>query len=124
MVGEYIPPDLESEMNNDAIVISLVKDKRVAVQFYGAMCNMQWVKHDTRDDEQRVVDKLKGVDPTVWSISWRGASRIIAHLRYIHHGVDEDYMAFYCWGNEGEVTPIVAECFNRMGWKSREWPDI
>ncbi len=118
-----IPPDLEHEMEHDAIVISYLENIDIARQFYAALCNMRWKKEDNRPEDQQIIDKLKGVDSTVWSVGWRGSGGIIADIRNRHYNTAEDYMSFYCSGNEGFVSDLVNECFKRMGWKQFPWDD-
>ena len=117
------PYDLEFEMEKDAIVIAYLADDVIAKEFYAALCNMRWKKITDTPEDQRIIDKLKGVDPTVWSCSWRGSGGIIADLRNVHYNKAEDYMSFYCSGNEGFVSERVEECFTRMGWKQHPWDD-
>lgn len=116
--------DLEAEMKKDAIVIQYLKDVGVAKDFYQALCNMRWKKRGASSTEDRVLSKLKGEeDPAVWSCSWRYAGGIIAEIRNNCYYTAEDYMNFYCSGNEGLIKPLVKECFDRMGWEPHPWND-
>ena len=118
---DLIPCNLETEMVKDAIVISFLEDRGLAVEFYSALCNMQWKKIIALSDDERIVEKLKGVDSNIWSCSWRYAGGIIAGIRNANHNTTEDYMDFYCDGNEGNVSILVKECFYRMGWEPCPW---
>ena len=114
--------NLEIEMHKDAIVISHLGDESVAKQFYAALCNMRWRKIGHGPEDEQLIRRLKG-DFDVWSCSWRGAGGIIAGIRNIHYNTNEDYMTFYCSGNEGDVSTLVEECFKRMGWVPLPWSD-
>lgn len=117
------PIDLEAEMSKDAIVIAYLEDRDIAVEFYSALCNMQWVKINGLPDDERIVEKLKGINSDVWSCSWRHAGAIIADIRNASYNTKENYMDFYCSGNEGHVSDLVKGCFYRMGWEPCPWPD-
>lgn len=112
--------NLENELRKDAIVIALLKDKEIATDFYRALCNVDWLKKMQMPEDERIIQKLlTGTDKGMWSCSWRRAGRIIAEIRSEHYNVNEDYMDFYCAGDEGIVKPIVKECLERMGWEPR-----
>lgn len=113
--------NLEVDMAKDAIVIAYLKDKNVAIEFYSAMCNMRWRKIITIPEDEQIIEKLKGIDSTIWSCSWRSAGGIIADIRHYNYNTKEDYMDFYCSGNEGLVSNLVMECFGRMGWTPVPW---
>jgi len=116
--------DLEKEMKEDAIVIQYLQDKEIATDFYRALCNMRWKKKDNRSLEEQTFDKLKG-ENNIWSCSWRYAGGIIADIRNAHYtrGNLEDYIDYYCSGQESQVTELVKECFYRMGWTPFPWED-
>ena len=105
-------PDLEKDMAKDATVISYLSDREIAKEFYAAMCNMRWKKIDELPEDERIINKLKGIDPSVWSCSWRHAGGIIADIRTANYNLSEDYMDFYCSSNEGFVSERVEKCFN------------
>jgi len=115
--------DLAQDMANDDVVIAYLKDEAIAIEFYAALCNMQWEKIEKLPDDERIVEKLKGVNSDVWSCSWRSAGGIIADIRSANYNVKEDYMDFYCSGNEGHISDTVKECFERMGWVPKPWTD-
>jgi hypothetical protein len=114
--------DLEAEMKKDAIVAAYLKDVEIAKDFYRALCNMRWKKKDWLTPHDMTVARLKGDEPGVWSCSWRYAGGIIADIRNLHYNTTEDYMDFYCSGSESDISDIVKECFNRMGWIPYPWP--
>ena len=116
-------PDLYAEMCNDSIVIAYLRDEEIAVQFYSALCNMRWKKDNFLSHDEKLVNKLKGIDPDVWSCSWRAAGGYIANIRNTHYNKNEGYLDFYCRGDEGVITPLVEECFDRMGWVPYPWPE-
>lgn len=115
--------NLEVEMAKDAIVITYLQDRDVAVEFYSALCNMRWQKNNAIPEDQQIIEKLKGIESSIWSCSWRYAGGIIADIRNANYNTKEDYMDFYCSGNEGNVTDLVKECFKRMGWEPYPWED-
>jgi len=117
------PFDLEHEMEKDAIVIAYLADDDIAREFYAALCNMRWKKITDTPEDQQIINKLKGIDPNIWNCSWRCSGGIIADIRNVHYNRAEDYMDFYCSGNEGFVSERVEECFTRMGWKQCPWDD-
>lgn len=115
--------DLEFEMEKDAIVIAYLADDEIAKEFYAALCNMRWKKIIVIPDDELIIEKLKGIETNIWSCSWRGSGGIIADIRNVHYNRAEDYMDFYCSGNEGFVSERVKECFERMGWVPHPWDD-
>jgi len=117
------PPDLAEDMNNDAIVIAYLSSEDVAKEFYSALCNRRWKKINHLPEDELIIEKLKGVDSSVWSCSWRTSGSIIAKIRNTHYYTDEDYISFYWGGNEGIVSDKVKECFERMGWELYPWDD-
>jgi hypothetical protein len=73
-----------------------MSDITFANKVYANLCNLVW--YDYINDE-------------VISSSWRGAGGIVADIR----NIGDDYMDFYCSGNEGEVDPEIEELFNANG---------
>lgn len=110
--------DLFEEMCADRIVIEYLKDVEVSRDFYRALCNVDWylILPPLPPDEQ-IMSILRGDKHPHWSCSWRTAGGYIAEIRNKHYNLAEDYMDFYCSGDEGTVTDQVRECFERMGWK-------
>ncbi len=109
--------DLEAEMMADAVVINLIADKKIAADFYRALCNMDWLASKNLPEDEKIIERLRGNDRDIYSCSWRHAGGIIAEIRNMHYHKNENYMDFYCSGDEGTVTPLVRECFGRMGWE-------
>lgn len=109
--------DLFAEMMQDRIVIDYLADRAIAVEFYSALCNVDWyLKRPHITEDERIIQKLKGERDEYWSCSWRTAGGYISEIRNQHHNKNENYMDFYCSGNEGVVSDLVRECFDRMGW--------
>ena len=73
-----------------------MSDITFANKIYANLCNLVW--YDYINDE-------------VISSSWRGAGSFVADIR----NIGEDYMDFYCSGNEGEVDKEIEELFNMNG---------
>lgn len=109
--------DMGAEMEKDAICIALMKDTSIAREFYSALCNMSWVAVVDLPEDEKIVAKLKGEYKDSWSCSWRYAGGIIADIRNAAYNAGEDYMDWYCSGNEGAVSETVEECLGRMGWR-------
>lgn len=98
-------------MDNQELKDKLRKDRGYAVDLYRALCNMQWfygTEQMAKEPRER----------EVWTCSWRYAGGMIAQLRC----QNEDYMDFYCSGNEGTVTQEVREDLADLGWFHQEWP--
>lgn len=115
--------DLGDEMEKDSIVVAYLKDRRVAIEFYSALCNTEWKSFNILPEDELIIEKLKGTDSILWSCSWRSAGGIIAYIRDTNYNTGEDYMDFYCSGNEGEISDTVRECFERMGWTPCPYED-
>jgi hypothetical protein len=104
-------------MCQDRIVIDYLTDLAIAEEFYSALCNVNWyIKRSPEPEEDLIIRKLKGERDGYWTCSWRTAGGYIAEIRNTHHDKKEDYMDFYCSGNEGIISDLVRECFDRMGW--------
>ena len=73
------------------------KDDSYAQAFYAALCNIVWKKYDGSD---------------CYSCSWRYAGGLIAEIR----DMGEDYMDFYCSGNEGRVRRDILNDLGSLGW--------
>lgn len=109
--------NLFEEMYRDRIVIDYLRDRAIAIEFYSALCNVDWyLKRPPEPEDELIMRKLRGERDEYWSCSWRSAGGYIADIRNANHGTNEGYMNFYCSGNEGVVSDLVRECFDRMGW--------
>ena len=73
-----------------------MSDITFANKVYANLCNLVW--YDYINDE-------------VISQSWRGAGGFVADIR----NLGEDYMDFYCSGNEGRVDSEIEKLFNDNG---------
>jgi hypothetical protein len=104
-------------MRESEEICRLLSDREIAVEFYQALCNVDWEKVFVGTEEDRVFDKLRGADYRIWHCSWRYAGGLIADIRNWKYNLNEDYMDFYCSGNESEITDRVRHCFERIGWK-------
>lgn len=113
-------PSLDEDMRKDIQIISLCKDRGIAVQFYGAMCNVSWRKLKDMPPIDLTSEVLKGTEHHWYLCSWRNAGHIIADMRNNAYGLAENYMDFYCAGNEANVTDLVRENFKRLGWTPNE----
>lgn len=80
-------------IEGDPVVREFVQDKAQAENLYRALCN------------NKLCNKRDPVDEL--SMTWRRAAMMIADLRM----QDEDYLFFYCAGNEGFVHPDVERIF-------------
>jgi hypothetical protein len=113
--------NLEDDMKKDAIVIAFLKDKEIATDFYRALCNMRWRFTGFSTPEEHTIARLK--NEYAWSCSWRYSGGVIADIRNQHYNTKEDYIDYYCSGQEGMVTDLVKECFKRIGWEPYPWED-
>jgi hypothetical protein len=101
--------DLEDDMRACAWFMEKIKQDEYAKSIYSALCNMRW-------QPKEVVPILRD---EYWTCSWRAAGGIVADLRT----EGEDYMDFYCGGNEGFVNDEVREDLAKLGWHPSEYPD-
>lgn len=115
--------DMSVEIADDQEIIAHLADIGLARDFYRALCNMRWERIEEIPEDERIINRLKGITPEIWSCTWRSAGAIIASIRSNHHSVYEDYMSFYCSGDEGYVSELVEKNFNRLGWKKHPWPN-
>jgi hypothetical protein len=98
--------DQENHLHNQNIfhqALLTIRDKFKDIDFatdvYRALCNMQW---------QSIKD-----ENFIYSCSWRYAGGLIAELR----DKGEDYLDFYCSGDEGNVKDYIAKEFEQLGFK-------
>lgn len=87
--------NMADDMANSEAVLSFVASRDNARALYAALCNVIWMRN-------RVT----------WSISWRGAGRLVADLR----AQGEHYMDFFLSGNEGQIDPNVRVLLAMIGW--------
>lgn len=69
-----------------------IKDYDFAQKIYANLCNLVW--YDYVNDE-------------VIEFSWRSAGGFVSGIRQL----GEDYMDFYCSGNEGEIDDEIEKLF-------------
>ena len=100
---------MEKDLERDLLDCQFIKDKirsenGYAERFYNALCNVNWI-HDS-------VVHGDGDKADTWSISWRGAGGLVATLR----ACGEDYLDYYCSGNEGHIADDVYDDLMKIGW--------
>lgn len=124
------PANLVADIEDSMKVRDMVKDDQFAREVYSALCNMQWLKVDLSVDDFYKERMLKIIAEgntyrveEMFTVSWRTAGGIVADMRNKYHNASEDYMDWYCAGNEGEVSERVSEAFEELGWLSRPWPE-
>ena len=88
-------PDLSADLLSSPRIAELVKDVRFATNLYRALCNTEWIRNDRK-----------------CSTTWRSAGGIVAQLR----DLNEEYIDFYCSGDEGVVAEDVAAELRILGW--------
>lgn len=101
--------DLERDLHNHITLVERVKsDVTFAESLYAALCNNQFRHVNMTDDPE-----------DFWSCTWRAAGDIVAELT---NNPQNDYLTYYCTGNEGMVTPELVQLFAEIGWTARPWP--
>jgi len=95
--------DYESIMEEDLHQLKdkMVEDVEYARDVYRALCNNIFIKNDKQ----------------LWSASWRYIGGIVADIR----DEGEDYLDFYCSGNEGIITDEVKEDLKKLGWEKLDY---
>lgn len=109
-------PNLEEDLHASDKIRQRVSESEIYAQnLYAAMCNVSWRKSE-------IFEILKG---SHWSISWRGAGRVVSELRG-----KGDYMDWYCSGlvqgydderingyvGEGTVVDVIRADLREIGW--------
>ena len=108
---------MEQDLLQSAQIRQRVKDSGVYAQnLYAALCNTTWQKNEAWEI-------LKG---SHWSISWRGAGRVVSLLKE-----EGNYMDWYCSGlvkgydnedlepgymPEGTVADHILNDLRELGW--------
>lgn len=87
-----IIPNFEKEIQ---VLVQKLEDDKYAQAFYAALCNTEWKKLNTG---------------YVYSCSWRYAGGLVAGMRY----KGENYLDFYCSGNEGKILEDVEKDLNAL----------
>jgi hypothetical protein len=94
--------DLEKDMLNDATIGNKCLNDSYAGKLYAALCNIKW-KHIESGEE--------------WTCSWRSSGGIVAAIRNCYDkSKDENYLDWYCDGNEGIVDAEIATDIYAIGW--------
>lgn len=86
-------------LDNSSEIRVRLQDTTFAHYLYSALCNTDLYYQD---------------DPTPVGCTWRRAGEIVATLR----DQNEDYLDYYCSGDEGTVHPEIAEVLATIGWRS------
>lgn len=86
----------------DVLTTKLKEDINFATDCYRALCNMQWYNVYSN---------------ATYNCSWRYAGGLIAILR----DCGENYIDFYCSGDEGYVSEEINNIFNHYGWIQKEY---
>ena len=102
--------NLERDLYDCKTIRSKVCDEGYAKKLYAALCNMQWHHNDSKPDE-------------LWSCSWRYSGGLVSGLRNLELSTNEDYLDWYCSGNEGFVDEEIKEDLASLGWSPVEWPE-
>ena len=80
-----------------------IGNDKYAQELYAALCNMRWQNN--------------GNSENIYSCSWRYAGGMVAQIR----NQGENYMDFYCSGNEGQVNKRIENDLNNLGWEKLEY---
>ena len=93
--------DLAGDMAMSERMRTLVRDSDLfAALLYAALCNRIWI-HEATGQE--------------WSVSWRSAGSVVAHLRG-----SGDYLDWYCGGEEGKLDEQAVAELQALGWSPVE----
>lgn len=84
-------------------------------ELYRALCNTAWVPVD-----MPLADRKK----LFWSCTWRTAGAIVADIRNHYFDCNENFLDYYCGGDEGVVSPQVREFCSQFGWEAVPWTDL
>ena len=104
----------ERDVGQSAKMLELLQYESFARAFYAGLCNRTWKKvYDV--DEEHTLSVLRG-ESREYSCSWRHAGGFIAQLRNDYYNTNEDYMDYYCSGNEGHLAQIVKDALEEIGW--------
>lgn len=109
-----MPCAFEKELRA-SITPELLSDAKFCDGLYAAMCNMAWARKEWTREEKLT---------KFWSCSWRASGEIVAELRNDILKTSENYLDFYCSGNEGRVDERIREFFGSFGWEPVSWDDI
>lgn len=93
-------PNFERDLHK---LIEKFADIKYAKNMYSALCNMRWKHRKTQH---------------IYDCSWRYAGGLVAGLRC----EGEDYLDFYCGGNEGIIDKEIYNDLCELGWKPKPYP--
>lgn len=102
----YGNSQFEKELLDNPDIMNLVMDETFAQNLYASLCNKMWVK-----------------DKEEFTASWRYSGGLVAYMRHVRGGLNEDYLDFYCSGHEGEVFPDVLDVLTKLGWTPKDYND-
>lgn len=95
-------------LENDLMAADFIRKKVFSNRYtdygyrlYATLCNNEFIKNDVWSILQ---DKT-------WSCSWRYAGGIVSRLED-----NDNYMDYYCSGNEGLVDEEIREDLLKIGW--------
>jgi len=116
--------NLEEEIYNNTEIALLCEDISFARELYSSLCNMRWKKTRDLSESDAIIERLKGNSLfSIWSCTWRHSGHVVATIRNTHYNMNEDYMTFYCSGDESEVSDRIRIIFRNMGWDPEPWDD-
>jgi hypothetical protein len=97
-------PELDYDVLESSYIRNKLFDYDYAQKFYAALCNNHWKK-----------EGFDYANTEPWAVTWRTAGGITSSL---FNGSDllENYMDFYCSGNEGAVDSEVEQDLFELGW--------
>lgn len=111
---------LAKDLHNSEVIKQRILDQTFAYDLYGALTNNMWVKY-SENDEEKTLQALAGTPEHECTISWRAAGALIADMRNsLISGNNQDYMDYYCHGNESVVTDEMRKIFSDLGWTQDE----
>lgn len=93
---------VEDRFHKDVLSLKRIQEDGYAKALYASLCNVIWVNRYTNEE---------------YSCTWRYSGRIVAEIR----GKGEDYMHFYCSGNEGTIRQDIYDDFKKLGWKPKSY---
>ena len=88
-------PNLEFDLFRSDVIINKCQDPFYATDLYRALCNNRFFKNQQE-----------------WTCSWRQSGGIVADLR----NQGENYLDFYCAGDESVVTQEIEKDLLDLGW--------
>ena len=103
---------LDQSLFTSTEIVSLSKDSGWAQHLYATLCNNTFVHKNTAKE---------------WSCTWRFAAGIVAELRnkanipkptYPPNRATEDYLYWYCIGDEGTQFPEIVSELEKLGWET------